>query len=69
MLASLDEEGSVVVLVLLDLLAAFDTIDHAPLFSRLRNLYGFNDSLDYVLLVRWTITKLSPRHEAYQLEA
>ena len=38
-LSSLDEEGSVVVLVLLDLSAAFDTIDHTFLLSRLRDMY------------------------------
>ena len=42
-LSSLDVEGSVVVLIMLDLSAAFDTIDHALLISRLRDMYGIHD--------------------------
>ena len=37
------DEGSVVVLVLLDLSVAFDTIDHAFLLSCLRDKYGIYD--------------------------
>ena len=40
-LTSLDEEGSVV-LVLLDLSAAFDTIDNAFVLSRLHDMYGIH---------------------------
>ena len=40
-LPSFDEKGSVVVLVLLDLSAAFDTIDHAFLSSRLRDIMEY----------------------------
>ena len=42
-LSSLDKEGYVVVLVLLDLAVVFDTIDYAFLLSRLRNMYGIYD--------------------------
>ena len=42
-LSSLDEKGYVIVLVLFDLSAAFDTIDHAFLLSRVRDMYRIND--------------------------
>lgn len=42
-LQSLDN-NCVTVLVLLDLSAAFDTIDHTTLLSRLENLYGIKDN-------------------------
>ena len=41
-LSSLDVEGAVVVLIMLDLLAVFNTIDHALLISRLRDRYGIH---------------------------
>ena len=40
--SALDQAGSVVVLVMLDLSAAFVTIDHAFLLSRLREMYGIH---------------------------
>ena len=42
-LSSLNEKGSVVVLVLLNLSAAFDTSDHAWFLSRLSDMYGIHD--------------------------
>ena len=55
-LSSLDEEGSVVVLVLLDLSAAFDTIGHAFLLTRLRDMYGIHDQA-----LAWVRSYLSDR--------
>ena len=37
-LSALDQEGSVVLLVMHDLSSSFDTIDHAFLLSRLREM-------------------------------
>ena len=42
-LSSLDEAGSVLVLILLDLSAAFYAIDQALLLSRLRDMHGIHD--------------------------
>ena len=36
------DRGKPVILVLLDLLAAFDTVDHNVLFSRLKNMFGLS---------------------------
>ena len=56
-LSALDQEGSVVVLVMLDLLlAAFDTIDHAFLLSRLREMYGIHGQA-----LAWISSYLSDR--------
>ena len=41
--SSFDNDGSVVVLVLLDLSASFDMIDHAFILSRLRDMYRIHD--------------------------
>ena len=43
MLSSLDGEGSVVVLLMLDSSAEFDRIDHALFISRLGDMYGIHD--------------------------
>ena len=53
-LSALDQEGSVVVLVKLDLSAAFDTIDHAFLPSRLREMYRIHGQA-----LAWIISYLS----------
>ena len=42
-LSSLDFECSVVVLIMMDLSAVFDTIDHALLISLLRDMYVIHD--------------------------
>ena len=39
----LEKDDSVIVLVLLDLSAAFDMIDHSFILSRLRDMYGIHD--------------------------
>ena len=40
-LLALDKEGSVLVMIIFDWSAAFNTIDHGFLISRLRDMYGF----------------------------
>ena len=48
-----------VVLVMLDLSAAFDTLDHDILISRLRCLFGFSDTV-----LKWFSTYLSGRTQS-----
>ena len=42
---SRSKEGTVVVLIMLDLTAVFDTIDHTFLLSRLHEIYGIHDQV------------------------
>ena len=44
-LLSAMDDGNISVLVLLDLSAAFDTIDHEILLHRLHNVFGFEDTV------------------------
>ena len=44
-LLSAMDDGKISVLVLLDLSAAFDTIDHEILLHRLHNVFGFEDTV------------------------
>ena len=44
-LLSAMDDGKISVLVLLDLSAAFDTIDHKILLHRLHNVFGFGDTV------------------------
>ena len=44
-LLSAMDDGKISVLVLLDLSAAFDTIDHDILLHRLHNVFGFGDTV------------------------
>ena len=44
-LLSAIDDGKISVLVLLDLTAAFDTIDHKILLHRLHNVFGFGDTV------------------------
>ena len=39
------DQGKPVLLVLLDLIAAFDTVNHNALFSRLKNMFGLSDKV------------------------
>ena len=45
MIYSAMDDGKISVLVLLDLSAAFDTIDHKILQQRLHNVFGFGDTV------------------------
>ena len=47
LLSALDKEGSVVFMIMLDLSAAFDTIDHEFLLWCLRDMDGINDQAIY----------------------
>ena len=57
-MSSLDK-GEVVMLVLLDLLAAFDTIDHKILLNRLKNKYGIEGTA-----LRWFESYLQHRTQS-----
>ena len=55
LLSGLDD-GNISMLAMLDLSAAFDTIDHDILFSRLQNSFGFKDTA-----LNWIISYLTER--------
>ena len=57
--ASLLDKGEVVMLVLLDLSAAFDTIDHKILLNRLKNKYGIEGTA-----LRWFESYLQHRTQS-----
>ncbi|XP_067687005.1 uncharacterized protein [Haliotis asinina] len=56
------DSGDIAMLVLLDLSAAFDTIDHAMLLSRLDNDYGLNDTV-----LEWCSSYLTDRKQFVQI--
>ena len=62
LLLSLDK-GDEVVLILLDYSAAFDTINHDTLFSRLKNDYGIGGSV-----LKWCISYLEHRKQAVVID-
>ena len=53
------DNGEVVMLVLLDLSAAFDTIDHNILFERLENMYGIKGTV-----LKWFKSYLTDRTQS-----
>ena len=55
-LSFLDKEGPVIVMIVVDLSATFDTIDHEFLLSRLRDMYGIQDQV-----LGWVRSFLSER--------
>jgi hypothetical protein len=57
------DEGSVAVLVLLDLSAAFDTIDHEKLLDHLQNRLGITGDA-----LAWFRSYLTDRHQSVQIE-
>ena len=57
------EQGKTVVLVLLDLSAAFDTIDHGVLFSRLEKLFGLSGSV-----LDWFMSYLKERSQRVSIQ-
>ncbi|CAB4036095.1 Hypothetical predicted protein, partial [Paramuricea clavata] len=61
-LLALDNRSSVI-LLLLDLSAAFDTIDHQILLSRLEKRFGFNGKV-----LEWSSSYLSDRREFVKVE-
>ncbi|PIK38386.1 putative RNA-directed DNA polymerase from mobile element jockey-like [Apostichopus japonicus] len=53
------DDGKAVALVLLDLSAAFDTIDHSILLNRLRNVYGITGNA-----LKWMTSYLQNRRQS-----
>jgi hypothetical protein len=53
------ENGKVTALILLDLSAAFDTVDHSILLHRLQHWFGLSDSA-----LHWFTTYLNPRTQS-----
>jgi len=57
------DQGSVACLVMLDLSAAFDTIDHSILLKRLQNRFGVEGSA-----LSWFHSYLSDRDQAVSID-
>ena len=57
------DNGEVTALILFDLSAAFDTVDHSILLSRLKNWFGFEDSC-----LSWFSSYLNLRKQAVSLK-
>ena len=57
------DKGEVTTLTLLDLSAAFDTIDHATLTDRLSDWYGIPDQAQI-----WVSSYLQNRHQSVKFE-
>ena len=61
LLVSADNKN-ISIIALLDLSAAFDTIDHSILISRLKDTFGFND-----LVLKWFISYLTGRTQSVMI--
>jgi hypothetical protein len=57
------DEGNAIILLLLDLSSAFDTVDHNILIKRLENYYGIKD-----LALSWIKTYLTGRRQAVTID-
>ena len=56
------DRGDCVFLVLLDLSAAFDTVDHSVLKDRMEQMFGISDGV-----LRWLLSYLGTRHQAVMI--
>jgi len=57
------DNKNISIIALLDLSAAFDTIDHSILISRLKDTFGFND-----FVLKWFISYISGRTQSVMID-